>query len=245
VAATNPIGRRNGSILIVVALLMGAGVAEIAVATRAELRHLRHERVAPPRGTTQTTAADDRERAELVAVFEQGRRATWYAEFKFERRLRNGQNIATDESEVNRPPDHVAAGLGGIGGIRNGHRIACDNVNNQQVCAPNGPAASFDADVAERVANLSAALEPPNHWYRVERGAAQTIAGERARCYRLRRIVLVPAPPYGEQTVLCFGRDGVPLRVRTERIEGTDDRVATVVRHTVTDADFDTVQNAQ
>jgi hypothetical protein len=65
----------------------------------------------------------------------------------------------------------------------------------------------------------------------------RTLAGEGARCYRLRRTVEVPAPPYGERAEYCFTVDGAPLLTRIERREGTDERVAVRVRRDVAEAD--------
>ena len=64
------------------------------------------------------------------------------------------------------------------------------------------------------------------------------MAGEPTRCFVLRRAVDVPSPPYGEVAEYCFAvADGAPLSSRIERVEGTDERVATAVRRVVTDAD--------
>jgi hypothetical protein len=223
-----------------VSVLCGAALAVFALAVRAEIRHVRDNKpAAPPNAAIIAGPDDGPARAALFATFEAGQRATWLVEYNFDRKLTNGKSLAASEEVANRPPDRVAAGLGGISGVRDGHQIACNEVDGSQVCAPSGPSASADAATAEKLANLRDALEPPNHWYRVTHSPAATIAGERATCFALQRIAAVPAPPYGERALLCFGHDGVPLRDRTERIEGVDDRRATTVRRDVTAADLD------
>lgn len=193
------------------------------------------------RGAARFDAAAARER--LVARFEAGRRATWLVQFDFVRTLKNGQGLRGDITEANRPPDHLTSGIGGASGTRAGRQITCTEVRGATTCAASGtPAPPFEQTLAEQVANLRDVLVVPHHWYDVTRITRLTIAGERGDCFLMTRITVVPSPPYGERTEMCFAADGVPLRTRIERSEGTDERTATRVQRTVTDADLNALE---
>jgi hypothetical protein len=178
-------------------------------------------------------------RDEFIDAWEQSRRGTWRVEFDYQRRLGNRGRLDLQISELNRPPHHLVAGRGGLNGRVDGREVVCDAVDGEEVCAPTGELVSFEEDLAAQLAELRDALRPPAKWYAVEEGDARRVAGEPARCFVLRRIVTVPSPPYGERAEYCFASDGVPLLNRVERRQGTDQRVATEIRRTVTEADID------
>lgn len=191
------------------------------------------------RPTVSSSIPEPELRARLLAAYERSRRATWLVSFDFRRRLVNGGRLDLEVVELNRPPDHLVAGLGGLSGSVAGRRVVCDQVEGRELCAPEGPAISFEDELAGLISELSDVLQPPAKWYAVEAGGGREIAGEQARCYVLRRIVAVPSPPYGERAEYCYAADGVPLLTRIERREGTDERVATEVSRQVTQGDVD------
>lgn len=178
-------------------------------------------------------------REELLAAYERSRRATWLVEFEFTRRLRNGAALDLTVIELNRPPDHLIAGLGGLNGRVGGRQVVCDTVEGSLLCAPEGPVVPFEEDVANQVSELRDVLQPPAKWYAVAQAQPRTLVGEPTRCFALRRIVEVPAPPYGLRTEYCFAlADGTRLFTRVQRQEGTDQQRATAVRRQVSEADI-------
>jgi hypothetical protein len=176
-------------------------------------------------------------REEFLASYEQSRRATWLVTYDFHRRLVNGARLDLELAELNRPPDHLVTGLGGRSGRVGDRQVVCTEVDGRELCAPGGPAATFEDELASQLGELRDVLQPPAKWYALEETRSRTLVGERARCYGLRRVVEVPAPPYGERAEYCFAADGAPLLTRIERREGTDDRTAARVRRDVTEAD--------
>lgn len=193
----------------------------------------------PARPSGNPAVSEPELRMELLVAYERSRRQTWLVEFDFRRRLGNGGRLDLRVIELNRPPDHLVAGLGGLSGRVDGQRVACGDVEGQAVCAPGGPAVPYEEELANQLGELRDVLQPPAKWYAVEEGRPRVVAGERTRCYLLRRIVDVPAPPYGERAEYCFAADGVPLLTRIERREGTDERVAVEVRRQVSEADIE------
>jgi hypothetical protein len=196
-----------------------------------------------PRSPASVTPAvpEPQLRVEFLATYARSRRATWLVTFDFRRRLVNGGRLDLEVVEVNRPPDHLIAGLGGLSGSVGGRRVVCDQVAGRELCAPEGEAMPFEDELASELSELWDVLQPPAKWYAVETGRPREIAGEGARCWVLRKIVTVPSPPYGERAEYCFAADGVPLLTRIERREGTDERIAVDVSRRVTQADVDAV----
>ena len=189
--------------------------------------------------TTGSTVAEPALREEFLATYERSRRATWYIVYDFSRRLRNGASLDLTQVVLNRPPDYLRAGLGGLNGRVDGREVVCDDVDGQFLCAPEGPAAPYEEALAAELSEFRDVLQPPAKWYAVEGGGEEMVAGETVRCFTLRRIVTVPSPPYGNRAVYCFATaDDAELLNRVERQEGTDERRAIEIRRQVTDADI-------
>ncbi len=195
----------------------------------------------PPAARTTTAPAVPEPvlREEFLRTYERSRRATWLITYDFSRRLRNGSKLDLTTVRLNRPPDHLIAGRGGINGHVGGREIVCDQVEGREICAPQGPAVPFEDALAAEVSELRDVVQPPAKWYAVEGSGQRTVAGEAARCFTLRKVVAVDAPPYGEQAEYCFAvADAAPLLNRIERREGTDQRVAKQITRQVSDADI-------
>ncbi len=213
----------------------------LAVAVALLGREAAPERTAEPAVTTTTAPAVPEPvlREEFLGAYERSRRATWYVTYEFTRRLRTGGSLDLTSVELNRPPDHIIAGLGGLNGVVGGREIVCDLVGDREICAPEGAAAPFDDALVAELSELRDVVQPPAKWYAVEEGGERTVAGEPARCFALRRVVNVPSPPYGDRAEYCFAlADGAPLVNRVERREGTDQRLAVAITRQVTDADI-------
>lgn len=183
-------------------------------------------------------------RRQFLDAYERSRLAEWLIRYDFTRRLRNGSTLDLRVTELNRPPDHLSVGLGGISGRVGGRTVVCEEVGGRSICVPEGPAASFEEGLAAQLSELRDVLEPPAKWYAVEDGGIRRLAGEPARCFVLRRVADVFSPPYGERAEYCFATsDGVPLHNRVERREGVDQRLARAVTRQVTDADIAALLN--
>ncbi|MGH9042101.1 MAG: hypothetical protein ACRDZ3_17925 [Acidimicrobiia bacterium] len=198
------------------------------------------EPTATPAATaTAPAVAEPVLRQEFLDAYEESRRATWLITYDFTRRLLNGSNLDLDVTELNRPPDHLIAGLGGLQGRIGGREVTCEVVESETRCGPEGPAVSFETVLADQLSELADVLQPPAKWYAVEAGGDRDVAGEAARCFTLRRVAAVFSPPYGERAEFCFAAsDGAPLLNRIERREGTDQRQAIEVSRQVSDADL-------
>jgi hypothetical protein len=177
-------------------------------------------------------------REEFLEVYERSRRATWLITYDFTRRLRNGAGLDLTVLELNRPPDHIITGLGGLKGRVAGREIICDDIDEQTVCAPEGAAAPFEEALAAEISELRDVLQPPAKWYAVEGGGDREVAGETARCFMMRRVAVVFSPPYGERAEYCFAAaDDAPLLNRVDRREGSDERIAREITRQVGDAE--------
>jgi hypothetical protein len=197
---------------------------------------------AGPRVVSTTTApavAEPVLREQFLQAYERSRRATWYITYDFSRRLRNGGRLDLEQVALNRPPDYIRAGLGGLNGVVGGREVVCDLVDDREICAPREQAVPFEDALVAELSELSDVVQPPAKWYAVEGGDETRVAGEAARCFTLRRVVNVPSPPYGDKAEYCFATaDGAPLLNRVERREGTDQREARTVSRQVSDADI-------
>jgi len=176
-------------------------------------------------------------REELIATYGRSRRATWLVTFDYHRRTAAGGRLDLGLTELNRPPDHLTSGMGGLKGRVGDRQIVCTEVDGRPLCAPGAPVVPFEEEISAQLGELRDVLQPPAKWYAVEAGPARVVAGERAACFALRRIVNVPDPPYGERAEYCFAGDGTPLLTRIERREGTDERLAVTVSRQVGDGD--------
>jgi hypothetical protein len=201
----------------------------------------RDDRRDPPAVVVTTAPAGIPEpvlRQEFLETYERSRRATWLIRYDFTRRLRNGSNLDLSLTELNRPPDNLRIGLGGINGRVGGRTVVCDDVDEEFLCAPQGAVIPFDEELASAVSELRDVLQPPAKWYAVEGGGDREIVGETAHCFTMRRIVNVPSPPYGDRAEFCFATaDDAPLLNRVERREGVDERIAVAISRQVSDAD--------
>ena len=199
------------------------------------------EAVPPPVTTTASapTVPEPVLRQGFLEAYERSRRATWLITYDFARRLANGASLDLDVLELNRPPDHLIAGLGGLSGRVGGREVTCDEVDGHTVCAPEGTVVPFEEALAAELSELRDVVQPPAKWYAVEGGGERKVAGETARCFTMRRVAAVFSPPYGERAEYCFATaDGAPLLNRVERREGTDQRLAREVIRQVGDADI-------
>ena len=220
-----------------VASVVLASVPLAAVAVGSALLGSPPKRSASPPAVATPAVPEPVLREGLLAMYGLSRRTTWLVTFEYHRRTAAGGRLDLHLTELNRPPDHLTSGLGGISGRVGDRKVACNEVDGRRLCGPDGPDVPFDEETSAQLGELRDVLQPPAQWYAVESGPPRVVIGERAACYALRRIVNVPDPPYGERAEYCFAGDGVPLLTRIERREGTDERVAVAVSRRVGDGD--------
>ncbi|MDQ3944899.1 MAG: hypothetical protein M3357_07085 [Actinomycetota bacterium] len=228
------IGARERIHLLVALLpLPLIAVAAAALGDRAEPRTPRAVPTTAPAGVPEPVL-----REEFLDAYERSRRATWLITYDFTRRLVNGGKLDLTVTYLNRPPDHLNIGLGGVSGRVGGRTVVCNEVEGRELCAPEGPVVPFEEELASEISELRDVLQPPQKWYVVEGGGVREVSGEDARCFGLRRVADVRSPPYGERAEYCFATgDGAPLLNRRERTQGIDQRVAVEITRQVGDAE--------
>jgi hypothetical protein len=106
----------------------------------------------------------------------------------------------------------------------------CQRVERRSSCTKRPQSASISPSQAVGVEILLGA-------YDAVRIGDANLAGERARCFRVRaHSPRDEVPGLGRETILCLAADGIPLRTRVVSALSTDEREATRVRRDIDDA---------
>jgi hypothetical protein len=175
---------------------------------------------------------DTRARDDLLALLSRGGRATWWVDSDFVRTV--GTRTLDDHvTEVNRPPDHLVVGLGGLRGTLDGHALSCTPATGGPLCS--GAA----APAVSGAAAYAALTDPTTGSYALRNTGGRLIAGLAARCFRLDWNERGTNQPFGTRATACFSSDGVPLALDAERAGASDTTTARTVRRTFTRADLD------
>ena len=190
----------------------------------------------PPRGAVR--AAEHRARRDLVGLLTRGERATTKVDYAFHRATRRGP-LRAEIVEVNRSPDHLRAGFGGVTGELRGQQVDCSSSPAGKVCALPAPAGSPEQEAAGALQTLDTITDPAVHWYTMRDAGRARVAGEATRCFLLSATPRARRDLYGRSTELCLSRDGLILRTKVVRITAIDLTTAVRVARTVTDADLD------
>ncbi|HEY7134928.1 MAG TPA: hypothetical protein VIB48_07670 [Acidimicrobiia bacterium] len=185
------------------------------------------ERLPKPHDVPRT---DARARADLLAVLARGQRTMWWVDSRFVRTV-GTRKLDSAVTEVNRPPDHLVAGLGGVTGTLDGHAISCTP-------ATNGPLCSGASAPASGTPAYAALTDPTTGTYALRDARGRRIAGIVARCFDLDWLERGDTQPFGNRATACFSPGGIPLALDIERADGSDSTTAQQVRNTVTDADL-------
>jgi hypothetical protein len=155
---------------------------------------------------------DPRAAAELVAFMRVGERATYVVRYRYTRERADGARLPATTYEARTPTafvtrDDTSLHVDGASGAYD-----CELVDRQPQCYRKPARPELPGSEVVRVA-IDAGP------YDVLRTAGARIAAERARCYSLRaRHVRRQLPGLGRETRMCFATDGVPLRVRVQRL---------------------------
>jgi hypothetical protein len=173
---------------------------------------------------------DARARRTLLSLLERGGRATWWVDSAFVRAV-GGRTLDGALTEVNRPPDHLVVGLGGLHGTLGGRVLSCTPATGGPLCS--GAPVPQGTDTAA----YATLTDPDTGPYALRPAPARRIAGISARCYRLDGNGRGAVQPLGTRATACFSDDGIPLALDVERTGGRDTTTARAVRHSFTDAD--------
>ena len=121
---------------------------------------------------------------------------------------------------------------------RGNHTFECNLVTRESSCHATPGGRSLPASEVLRVAVALGA-------YDVTRLSSETIAGEDARCFRVRATGSGQLTDLGTETDFCLFDDGVPARQRVERSTGAvDQRDARTVKRDVSTAALDALERS-
>lgn len=161
---------------------------------------------------------------ELVGLMRAGERGRWIVTFDSTRTLAGGQTRRQRVEEGRSSSLHVVIS-GTAMTIERGDRLyECDVVGDGSGCKESTDGAALPASEVLRVVVATGA-------YNVVRQPNMTVAGQRARCFRVRATGHGSLPHLGVEANYCFAADGISLLMRVVRPPGNvDEQVATSVR---------------
>ncbi len=168
---------------------------------------------------------------ELFKLLRAGERSDYIVDFTFTRvRSSDGQRLTSSTTGARYGRALLTRGGGSLTVELPTLVYDCQRVERRSSCTKRPQSGSISPSEAVGVEILLGAYDA------VRLGDA-TLAGERARCFRIRaRSPRDEVPGLGRETVLCLAADGVPLRTRVVRALSTDEREATRVRRNIDDA---------
>ena len=115
---------------------------------------------------------------DLVALMRTGEHGSWLAHYEFTRTLANGRVLRQSLSEARNGLTHVLVSGAAMTVERNGRVYDCNLVDDHASCHVSTRGRVLPASQVLRVAVAAGA-------YTVSRGPSTTIAGVRARCFRV------------------------------------------------------------
>ncbi len=165
---------------------------------------------------------------ELVALMRAGEREHWLVASDFTRTLADGRTLRQRMREGRTRLLHVLVSGTAMTVERGNHGFVCNLVEERSSCNTVRTRRALPASEVLRVAVSTGA-------YGVTRESSETIAGERARCFRVFATGNGRLIDLGAETDLCFAGDGIPLSQRIVRpADAVDERIATSVRRGAT-----------
>ena len=170
---------------------------------------------------------------ELVALMHAGEGKSWLITYDFTRTLANGRRLRQTMQEGRSPKLHVLTAGSAMTIETPTHTYSCTLVAAGSACHEETTGRTLPESDVLRVAIAAGA-------YGVTRQAGATIAGARARCFRVLATGRGGLPDVGVETDVCLAPDGITLRDRVARATGdVDERTARVVRRDVSTADVE------
>lgn len=181
------------------------------------------ERVAP--------APTQQDEAALIELIQKRDTDTFDIEYDGERKVPGEDIFRVKQREIQRPPAEVDLFQGAASGTYAGKDFNCQNSTGTPQC---------DAEPAQPKNPESEALKAlfDRDFYRISAIEKTKIASEQAKCFTLDRQFGTPpeADLYGDEGVLCFANDGVPLKLSVKNPSGTTTLTARSVSRDVTEA---------
>jgi hypothetical protein len=170
--------------------------------------------------------------AQFLAAWERSRRATFVAEYTFERTLPGGETVESTRVVVQDPPRRLVRQGNSTTTTDDESALLCEPVGTETVCTER-PGVDYDESIAAELAAWRTAI--------VGAAPAYAVQVPQPGCFDLQRAVDLAAPPYGEATRVCFDDATGAIRSRQiTRASGSDTETAVRITATVTDADWRT-----
>jgi hypothetical protein len=165
---------------------------------------------------------------DLVALMRAGERGSWSVKYAFTRTLAGGRALRESMQEARDPSLHVLRSGSAMSVDQGDRSYDCTLAGSRVACTESAAATVLPPSEVVRVAVSIGA-------YAVTNAPATTIAGERARCFRVVTTGRGQLPDLGVEADLCLGASGVSLRQRVVRASGdVDERLAQSVTERVT-----------
>jgi hypothetical protein len=167
---------------------------------------------------------------DLVALMHSGEQGRWIVKYDFTRTLADGRVLRQRGNEGRSASWHVVSQGTAMTIERGDLTYTCTRLGHGFGCTKTADHAALPESEVVRVAVAAGA-------YDVVRTQDATIAGIRARCFRMRATGQGSLPDFGVETDRCLSDEGVPLRLFVVRPPGSvNEQVATNVRRRATPA---------
>jgi hypothetical protein len=167
---------------------------------------------------------------DLVSLMRSGERGRWIVQYDFTRTLADGRVLRQHGNEGRSASWHVVSQGTAMTIERGNLTYTCARLGARSGCSKTADHAALPESEVVRVAVGAGA-------YDVVRTRDATIAGIRARCFRMRATGQGSLPDFGVETDRCLSDEGVPLRLFVVRPPGNvNEQVATRVRRRATTA---------
>jgi hypothetical protein len=167
---------------------------------------------------------DARAARELVTLMRTGERGSWLVTYDFTRTLAGGRSLHETMREGRSAGLHALVSGSSMTFERGTHEYQCNVVGTRSECTESATGTFLPAWAVLRVAVRVGA-------YGVAREPGETIAGDRASCFRVATTGSGYLSDLGTESEVCLARDGISLRQRIVRSSGdVDERVARSVR---------------
>jgi hypothetical protein len=180
---------------------------------------------APGAGESQEAAAG------LLDAWRRSRTSTYVVVSDFERTV-GARRLEVTSYLAQRPPDRLTISGTSVRGRLDGDRVVCGpGADGGLLCERSPLESGYDEAVEVEVRRLERLVGPGEPVY--------AVAAEGGGCFRLRRVVAMVSPPYGDRARFCFdGATGALVASEVHRAEGTDRTTARELRAGVEDADL-------
>jgi hypothetical protein len=173
-------------------------------------------------------ARDPAAARDLVALMRAGERGRWIVRYHFTRTNADGRVLRQAGEEGRSGTWHVVITGTAMSFERGRASYACVLIGGGYGCKETPGGRALPESTVVRVVVAAGA-------YDVTRRPDTTIAGVRARCFRMRATGGGSLPDFGVETDRCLTREGIPLRLVVVRPPGkVEEHVATSIRREAT-----------